>query len=613
MTGINERVAVPSRQLRLQRAATAGEVAAWAVRALPWGICAITALAAALRLAELEDVSGNPFYDAAVHSMGLSWHNFLFGAFDPGAMLSVDKPPLDLWLQVASTKLLGWNSFALKLPEALGGTLAVPLLYDAVRRAVGRGAGLAAAASLAVMPVSVLTSRSDTMDSLMALFVVGALWLTVRATAAGRRSALVLAGVMVGLAFNVKLLEGLVAVPALAMLYAVGAPVSRLRRLADIALAALAMVLVSLSWATAVTLAPGRHPFPIGSNGSIFDAMFGFNGLGRLAGTVRVGGRFAAPPGAFRLLSHIGGIGPLFGAMLVPAVVFGGAAVALGLWRTTSTDPRRHRLRVAFALAVIVWLGCAITVLSYVSGLHARYLEMATPAVAAAVGCGLASLINATSGTDRRALAAVAMLAAGLASVCVYTLSLSVPVVARAAALAAAALVAVAVAALVPRAKRPARWLAGGLALACCLSFPIRQSEAIVRSSRSDSIGLPVQPPAIEASVSRYLRSRTAGLRFELAAENPIELGPLIISDSRPILALTSFDAKPLASVALLRAAVQAGAVRYALVRRSRCQRAERVAACVPAAIWVRTVGIDVSRAAGIPAASGLRLYRLPG
>ncbi len=76
----------------------------WVIRALPWGICAITALAAALRLAELEDVRGNPFYDAAVHSMGLSWRNFLFGAFDPGAMLAIDKPPLDLWLQVASTK-----------------------------------------------------------------------------------------------------------------------------------------------------------------------------------------------------------------------------------------------------------------------------------------------------------------------------------------------------------------------------------------------------------------------------------------------------------------------------------------------------------------------------
>src|SRR4051794_16049546 len=39
-------------------------------------ITAITVLAAALRLYDLASVPGNPFYDAAVRSMGLSWHNF---------------------------------------------------------------------------------------------------------------------------------------------------------------------------------------------------------------------------------------------------------------------------------------------------------------------------------------------------------------------------------------------------------------------------------------------------------------------------------------------------------------------------------------------------------
>ena len=103
----------------------------------------------------------------------------------PAGILSIDKPPLDLWLEVVSVKLLGFNQFALKLPEALGGTLAVPLLYDTVRRVAGRPAGLAAAAALAVLPESVLTSRSDTMDSLMMLLVIAALWLTVRACTLG--------------------------------------------------------------------------------------------------------------------------------------------------------------------------------------------------------------------------------------------------------------------------------------------------------------------------------------------------------------------------------------------------------------------------------------------
>ena len=181
----------------------------------------ITAVAAALRFAQLESVSANQFYDAAVSSMSASWHNFFFGAFDPAGILSIDKPPLDLWLEVVSVKLLGFNQFALKLPEALGGTLAVPLLYDTVRRVAGRPAGLAAAAALAVLPESVLTSRSDTMDSLMMLLVIAALWLTVRACASETpdRRAIVLAGVAFGLAFNVKLLEAMIAVPAVVVLY----------------------------------------------------------------------------------------------------------------------------------------------------------------------------------------------------------------------------------------------------------------------------------------------------------------------------------------------------------------------------------------------------------
>ena len=38
--------------------------------------------------------------------MGVSWHNFFFGAYEPGGSVSIDKPPVDLWLQVASVKLL---------------------------------------------------------------------------------------------------------------------------------------------------------------------------------------------------------------------------------------------------------------------------------------------------------------------------------------------------------------------------------------------------------------------------------------------------------------------------------------------------------------------------
>ncbi len=119
--------------------------------------------------------------------MGLSWHNFFFGAFEPGGSVSIDKPPVDLWLQVASVKLLGFSSTTLKLPEALAGIAAVPLLFAAVQAHVEHPRGARRGASaLAVLPVEVITSRSDTMDGVMMALIVLALWLIVRACESGR-------------------------------------------------------------------------------------------------------------------------------------------------------------------------------------------------------------------------------------------------------------------------------------------------------------------------------------------------------------------------------------------------------------------------------------------
>ena len=56
----------------------------------------VLAIAAALRFAALGRVPTNPYYDAAVRSMGTSWAAFLSGAFEPGRRMAIDKPPVDL-------------------------------------------------------------------------------------------------------------------------------------------------------------------------------------------------------------------------------------------------------------------------------------------------------------------------------------------------------------------------------------------------------------------------------------------------------------------------------------------------------------------------------------
>jgi 4-amino-4-deoxy-L-arabinose transferase-like glycosyltransferase len=181
-------------------------------------VALITVAAAALRLIHIGRVSPDPFYDAAVRSMGLSWHNFFFGAFEPGGSVSIDKPPVDLWLQVVSVKLLGFSSTTLKLPEALAGIATVPLLFVVVKRVWSTTAGLAAALAIAVLPVEVITSRSDTMDGVMMVLIVLALLFLVRAGETGRNAWLLAAAATLGVAFDVKLLESIVALPGLALI-----------------------------------------------------------------------------------------------------------------------------------------------------------------------------------------------------------------------------------------------------------------------------------------------------------------------------------------------------------------------------------------------------------
>jgi len=290
-------------------------------------VAATTSLAGLLRLYRLNQVPDNAFYDAAVRSMSLSAHNFFYGAFDPSASASIDKPPLDLWLQVFTVKLLGFSSVTLKLPAAVAATLAVALLYDLVRRLAGPVAGLASALALAVLPVSVLTSRSDTMDSLMMALLVLAAWLVVAAAQRGRRFWLIAAAVVLGLDFNVKLFEALVAAPALVVLawlthdLIVDArapdhartpdhvPVkTRPRRpsprLASLLIAGGAFVATAAAWMVAVSLTPAQaRPYPIGSSdGTVWNAVFVFNGTDRILKAPHPD-RFGAQPAVASLIA----------------------------------------------------------------------------------------------------------------------------------------------------------------------------------------------------------------------------------------------------------------------------------------------------------------------
>src|SRR4051812_34865376 len=250
------------------------------------GIAGALLLAAVLCLWELTSSGySNTYYAAAAKAGSESWKAWFFGALDPGSFITVDKPPLSLWLMGLSARILGFSSFSMLLPQALCTIGAVALLFSTVRRVFGPAAGIAAALALAITPVTVAIGRVNNPDALLVLLLVASAWLLVRALESGRTRHLALCGAVVGLAFMTKMLQGWMVVPALALAYLVAGPPRLPKRIGQLAVAGVVMVAVSAAWPLAVTLWPGAKPYIGGStDGSVWDLILGYNGFGRLTG-----------------------------------------------------------------------------------------------------------------------------------------------------------------------------------------------------------------------------------------------------------------------------------------------------------------------------------------
>ncbi len=243
----------------------------------------------------------NIFYSAGVSSMLRSLHNFLFASFDPGGLVSVDKPPLGLWVQAASAKAFGFSPLSLLLPEAIAGVLAVALLYFLMERRVGTAAAFAGALTLAVLPSFVAVSRDNGVDPVLILLMVLACSLGLRAVESGRWRTLVCCGVVVGLAFNTKTLAAYLVVPGIAAGYLVCAPGSLARRIAQLLVAGLVMVAVSFAWISFVDLTPASKRPYVGSstNNSEVGLTFEYNGVGRVEGQEGGPNHVPVRPGAY--------------------------------------------------------------------------------------------------------------------------------------------------------------------------------------------------------------------------------------------------------------------------------------------------------------------------
>jgi 4-amino-4-deoxy-L-arabinose transferase-like glycosyltransferase len=381
-------------------------------------LLAIAAIAAVAYGWGMAGASVEPFYGAAARSMSESWHDFIFGAFDPAGTVTVDKLPGALWVQALSLRIFGFHIWALVLPQVAEGVLTILVLYRAVRRlagaaagsaawsAAGPAAGLTAAAVLAVTPITVLLGRGNVSDSLLILLLVLAADATSAALLTGSLRRLLLAGVWVGLAFQAKMIQAWLVLPALAAAYLLAAPAARLRtRCAHVALAGLVTAVVSLSWMTAVSLVPAHdRPYVDGSpDDSVYTQVFDYNGLGRLTGTWTT---VAGPPSPIlaaaiesgRLVTaETLGIKPSWhrllagpfaadGGWLLPAAVAGALGVLISRRRQGRGDPLRA--------AVVLWGGWWLVLAVFFSAgtyLNSYYAAALVPVVAALCGTGVAA------------------------------------------------------------------------------------------------------------------------------------------------------------------------------------------------------------------------------
>ncbi|MCO4263378.1 glycosyltransferase family 39 protein [Pseudarthrobacter sp. MDT3-26] len=340
----------------------------------------------------------NAYYSAAVQAGSIDWKAYFFGSLDWGNSITVDKPPLSLWIMGLSARIFGFSPESMMAPQAAMGVLTTFLIYALLRRNFSAPAAIGAAAVFFTTPIITLLSRYNNPDPLMLLLMVAAAYLVVRAVDSGSIRTIVWAGTLLGLAFMTKQLQALLCVPALgaAFLLASKSPLwHRLR----VGFACLAALLVSgAAWMIIVELIPpSGRPYVGGSpSNSIIQLTVGYNGIERIISTQEDPVIQLIPEG-FRSEKSDAGLFRLFnanfaqeGSWLLIVALLACLIIAMN-WRQLMAEPGK----LATAVAGVGWFLTTYVLLSFMGNeIHTYYTAAMVPPLTLVIGVAVDVLIS---------------------------------------------------------------------------------------------------------------------------------------------------------------------------------------------------------------------------
>jgi len=415
------------------------------------------------------------------------------------------------------------------------------------------------------------------------------------------------AALLTGLAFNTKMLQGLMVLPAMLVVYLACAQPPVAVRLVHMLYAGVVTALGTLWWSVLVWLTPAANRPWVGStnDNNIWSLIFDYNGLGRLlgGGAGHGGSGGATPPAAAQGMSQAAGhmappamagggghgpggagfggetgllrifnsdFGPNIAWLLVLAVVGGG----LMLWILRKA-PRNHRGRAA-VIFWLLWLLTHTVIFSITSGvIHPYYVVVMAPAVAALVGISVPFLWGAY--TRRKAYAwllpavvgitaLVAAVTIGYAGTMAWLIWLVL------------GLGLVAAIGLTVNLYNPQPWLqrlAASSAILACALAPVTYTVVTVNQTHTGSIptagpsatamqGSNNEQATAEASLVTYLLKNRAGATWLAATASANESAALQLTSGQPVMAVGGFNGSdtPL-TLSQFKQLVREGKVKY--------------------------------------------------